>query len=125
MLQKSGLDYIKKEDPSVVCLQETKTNPEDDAKWKEKLGNWPYAYFSCSVSKGRHGTAVLSRVKPVSVHYGLDDSGKHENDGRVIILEVFVCLFVCVCDMILFFKHVCCYRTIVQRVYSGEHVCSE
>ena len=85
--RRSALAYIEKEKPTVLCLQETKTQTADDAKWKAKLGNWPFAYFSCSADKGHHGTAVLSRVKPAAVHYGLDASNAHESDGRVIILE--------------------------------------
>jgi hypothetical protein len=76
---KNGLvDYLKREDPSVVCLQETKTQSGDDEKWKKALGSWPHAYFSCSTAKGHHGAAVLSKVAPVSVHYGLHDSNEHE-----------------------------------------------
>ena len=34
MSQKGGIDYVKKELPDVLCIQETKANPEDVEKWK-------------------------------------------------------------------------------------------
>jgi exodeoxyribonuclease III len=87
-LNNGGLAVLEKDAPDVVCLQEVKANEPDVASWTKKLGNWPHVYFSCcSTQKGYAGTAVLSRHKPVSVHYGLDDSDAHEPEGRVIFVE--------------------------------------
>jgi hypothetical protein len=87
-INNGGVAVLDKDKPDVVCLQEVKANEPDVAKWTKALGNWPHVYFSCcSTQKGYAGTAVLSRVKPLSVHYGLDDDGKHEPEGRVILVE--------------------------------------
>ena len=36
--------------------------------------------------KGYSGTAVLTKIKPISIHYGLE-SGEYDDEGRVITLE--------------------------------------
>lgn len=88
-LNNGGLAVLERDAPDVVCLQEVKANEPDVAAWTKKLGNsWPHVYFSCcSTQKGYAGTAVLSRHKPLSVHYGLDDADAHEPEGRVILVE--------------------------------------
>lgn len=89
-IKNGASDYLTKESPTVLCVQETKANDVDSDKWWKALGGkerWPHAYFSCADAKGRHGTAVLSTVKPVRVYYGLDDDDAHEPEGRVIIVE--------------------------------------
>lgn len=87
-INNGGAALLAKEAADVVCLQEVKANEPDVAKWSKKVGDYPHVFFSCcSTQKGYAGTAVLSRVKPVSVHYGLDDDGKHEPEGRVILVE--------------------------------------
>jgi len=81
-------DLINKENPSIICMGETKlTCPIDDIQhiFKKKLPSYKYKYFShCSIKKGYSGTCILSRYKPIQVTYGL---GSLDNEGRVITLE--------------------------------------
>ena len=81
-------DMIKKENPTILCLSETKlTCPIMDTEefMSEKLPTYKYNYYStCSNKKGYSGTAIYSRKKPINVTYGLYNM---DEEGRVITLE--------------------------------------
>ena len=65
----------------VFCLQETKMQPEQADYSPEGYEK----YFFSAIQKGYSGTAVYTKVKPISVVYGVD--GKHDDEGRVITCE--------------------------------------
>ncbi|KAK5578258.1 hypothetical protein RB653_003212 [Dictyostelium firmibasis] len=77
-------EYVEKEKPDVLCLQETKINPSDINKNSMPKG---YEYhFIAADKKGHHGTGVLTKKKPLSITFGIGIA-KHDNEGRVITLE--------------------------------------
>ena len=81
-LGKGFLDFFQRVDADVVCLQETKLQPDQIA-----LELPCYRLFWNSAEKnGYSGTAVFTRVEPLSVTCGI---GLDENDheGRVITAE--------------------------------------
>ncbi|KAK9767974.1 hypothetical protein K7432_018675 [Basidiobolus ranarum] len=84
-MKKGFLDYVKAEKPDILCLQETKLNqtPKDILKKEYK-----YQYWWCcnSGKKGYAGSAVLSKIEPLNVTYGLEDTDL-DDSGRVITLE--------------------------------------
>uniref|UniRef100_A0A0D9V6T5 DNA-(apurinic or apyrimidinic site) endonuclease n=1 Tax=Leersia perrieri TaxID=77586 RepID=A0A0D9V6T5_9ORYZ len=60
---------------------------KDVGKFKNLIADYDNSYWSCSVSRlGYSGTAVISRVKPISVQYGIGIH-EHDHEGRVITLE--------------------------------------
>ncbi len=65
----------------VFCIQETKMQP-DQADFSPEGYN---KYFFSAERKGYSGTAVYTKVKPISVTYGVN--GKHMDEGRVITCE--------------------------------------
>jgi exodeoxyribonuclease III len=66
----------------IILLQETKLNEPFDG-----FAEFPFQYWHCcSSQKGYAGTAVLSKMKPISVLYGIPDS-KLDDQGRSLILE--------------------------------------
>ena len=74
-LGKGFLDYCAQEDADVVCLQETKLQPEQAVF---DLDGY-HRYFYSAEKKGYSGTAVLTKTEPLSVCYGLgDDAHDHE-----------------------------------------------
>ncbi|KAL7711979.1 DNA-(apurinic or apyrimidinic site) endonuclease [Entamoeba marina] len=79
---KKGLkEYIAKENPDILCIQETKLQenitPTVDGY---------HSYFSASVAKkGYAGTALLTKQKPISVSLLLN--GKKNDEGRIITAE--------------------------------------
>ena len=83
VLRKNFLDFLAKEEPDVLCLQETKASPDD----VEQL--WPatYAtYWNVAQRKGYSGTAIFTRTKPIAVSCGIG-MAEHDNEGRVLTAE--------------------------------------
>jgi exodeoxyribonuclease-3 len=82
---KGFFDWLKKESPDVLCLQETKAQPDQlEADFKEPVG---YRTFWASPErKGYSGTAVFTKEEPRDVRYDLGADGL-EIEGRVIIAE--------------------------------------
>ncbi|MCI1244426.1 MAG: exodeoxyribonuclease III [Bacilli bacterium] len=86
ILGKNLPEDFKKLDPDIFVIEET--------KWSEglhlgfpfvPLGYEPYWTVS-KVKKGYSGVAILTRVKPLSVSYGLK-GGKYDDEGRIVTLE--------------------------------------
>ena len=81
-LNKGFLDYFREADGDVFCPQETKMQPgqaELDLPGYEQ-------YWNSAEKKGYSGTAVFSRVKPLSVSRDIGDPA-HVGEGRSITLE--------------------------------------
>ena len=81
-LNKGFLDSIATLDADVICLQETKLQPE---QVEFTLSGYEM-HFNSAEKKGYSGTALITRVKPLSVSFGLDIP-EHDNEGRVITAE--------------------------------------
>ncbi|KAJ9066593.1 hypothetical protein DSO57_1008232 [Entomophthora muscae] len=85
--KKGLLEYIKAEEPTLVCLQETKLQvaPNEEYFTREQ---YPHQFWWCSTAKkGYSGTAVLSKLEPVSHFYGFKKQPQLDNEGRVITVE--------------------------------------
>ena len=81
-LGKGFLDYVKEEDPDILCLQETKLQPEQAVF---DLDGY-HRFFHSADKKGYSGTAILTKEAPLSVAY--DFGGDiHRHEGRVITCE--------------------------------------
>ncbi len=82
VLSKGLLDFIKKEKPDIVCLQETRS-PK-----KEVIVTLPgYEQFWNHAKKpGYSGTAVFTKIKPLKVTNGVGII-KHDGEGRVLTCE--------------------------------------
>ena len=76
------MDFFIAEQPDIFCIQETKMQPGQTAIDLEGYEE----YWNSAVKKGYSGTAVFSRVKPISVEYDLIQE-EHGSEGRVITLE--------------------------------------
>ena len=87
--------FIQSEQPDILCLQETKAQPGeaviDLPEYEE--------YWNSAEKKGYSGTAIFTKVKPLSVSKGLPDDiqskfhmgddgyGDPNTEGRVLTLE--------------------------------------
>ena len=79
---KGLFDFLKAENPDVVCLQEIKaTQDQADIAAIEALG-YHHFWFS-AVKKGYSGVAIFSKQAPNHVHYGCDNE-EYDHEGRVI-----------------------------------------
>ena len=80
---KGFVDVFHRLEADFFCLQETKMQEGQlDAKFEGYHSYWNYAE-----KKGYSGTAIFSKVKPLSVTYGLGIE-EHDHEGRVITLEL-------------------------------------
>lgn len=82
-----GKDFpstIKELDPDILFLQETKLS---DPSFFPFTPDGYHLYWTISKTrKGYSGVAFLSKIEPLSVHYGLEN-GEYDDEGRTITLE--------------------------------------
>ncbi|NVK65016.1 MAG: exodeoxyribonuclease III [Flavobacteriales bacterium] len=83
--KKSFPEDMQKLSPDVLCLQETKATVD---QVKETIGdlNGYHIYANEAEKKGYSGTAILSKVEPISVSYDMGIE-EHDMEGRVIAAE--------------------------------------
>lgn len=74
-------EYFKREDADIFCIQETKM--QEGQADLEVEGY--FRYMSSAIKKGYSGTLVYTKIKPISVVYGVN--GLYNDEGRVITLE--------------------------------------
>ena len=83
--RKGFLDWLKKEQPDILCIQETKAHPEQLPD--ELLNVEGYrSYFSSAVKKGYSGVAIYTKIEPKSVKKGFGIE-KFDSEGRILIAE--------------------------------------
>ena len=97
-ITKGFMESFNELDADIFCLQETKLQPDQISL---ELPGYEQ-YWNSAVKKGYSGTAVFTRVKPLSVANGIGIE-EHDQEGRVITAEY---------DN---FYLVCCYTPNSQR----------
>ncbi|MDD3999343.1 MAG: exodeoxyribonuclease III [Bacilli bacterium] len=82
VMKKGFKDYFDSVDADIFAIQETKMQEE------QKSFDFPnyYEYWSCAEKKGYSGTLIYTKKKPLQVTYGTE-SGKYNDEGRIITLE--------------------------------------
>ena len=82
---KTFIEDMQAQVPDVICLQETKATPDQVAEAVAPLSG--YQVFANSAErKGYSGTAILTKVAPILVSYGIG-LPDHDTEGRVICAE--------------------------------------
>ncbi|GED67953.1 exodeoxyribonuclease III [Brevibacillus reuszeri] len=81
-VNKGFYDYFREEDADIFCMQETKLQ---EGQIEVEIGDGYHQYWNYAEKKGYSGTAIFTKMKPLSVRYGLEED--HEPEGRVITLE--------------------------------------
>ena len=79
---KGFLDFFNEIRADAVCLQETKMQPDQLTLELEGYQQ----YWNSAVKKGYSGTAVFTKMPPLSVKNGMYIP-EHDNEGRVITCE--------------------------------------
>ena len=86
-------EFVKKEDPDIICLQEIKAKPD---QIDLDLKHYQFNYYYPAQKPGYSGTAILSKIKPLEVIEGIpndlvdkyrfdsDNYGNPNLEGRVI-----------------------------------------
>ncbi|MEI8013051.1 MAG: exodeoxyribonuclease III [Candidatus Omnitrophota bacterium] len=86
-VQKKGfLEWFRRENPDILCLQETKAAPQ---QLDDTLLSVPCykSYWCAALKKGYSGVAVYTRRAPLAVAYGLGDPS-FDSEGRTLILDM-------------------------------------
>jgi len=81
-ITKGFLDYFAEVKADIFCLQEIKLSAD---QLELNLEGY-HQYFNFAEKKGYSGTAVFTKVAPLSCTYGLGIA-EHDHEGRVITLE--------------------------------------
>jgi exodeoxyribonuclease-3 len=73
-----------KNNPDVLCLQETKAEPDQLPEDVRNVSGY-FSYFSHpKLKKGYSGVAIYSKIKPDKVEYGIGIK-KLDDEGRIIV----------------------------------------
>lgn len=86
IIKKDFLKDVKDMNPDILCLQETKGQPEDVKTALQLLPEYSLAVNSSKARKGYSGTAILSKEQPIEVFYDMGIE-EHDQEGRVIAAE--------------------------------------
>lgn len=81
-LTKGFMDFFNKEEPDVIGLQEIKLS---EGQLDLELPGY-HQYWNYAEKKGYSGTAIFTKVEPLSVTYGIGIE-EHDHEGRVITAE--------------------------------------
>lgn len=83
-VQKGFLEYFKKTDADIFCIQETKLQ-EGQIDLTADLDGY-FQYWNYAEKKGYSGVAMFTKQKPLSVKYGMGIA-EHDTEGRLITAE--------------------------------------
>ncbi|MFE1629217.1 exodeoxyribonuclease III [Brevibacillus reuszeri] len=81
-VNKGFYDYFREANADIFCMQETKLQ---EGQIEVEIGDEYHQYWNYAEKKGYSGTAIFTKMKPLSVRYGLEENS--EPEGRVITLE--------------------------------------
>ena len=81
-LKKGFMEFFEQENADIFCIQEAKVQEE---QIPFNLKDY-YQYWNFAEKKGYSGTAIFSKIEPVSIVYGMGIA-EHDKEGRVITLE--------------------------------------
>ena len=81
-MKKGFMQSFTELDADCFCLQETKLQPD---QIELDLPGY-YQYWNSAVKKGYSGTALFTKIKPLSVTYGIGME-EHDQEGRVITAD--------------------------------------
>jgi exodeoxyribonuclease-3 len=84
VVRKNFLEFIEKEDPDILAIQETKLQEEQIPDEVKNLSQY-HQYWNFAEKKGYSGVAVLTKQKPERVEYSIGDAG-YDTEGRLLIL---------------------------------------
>ena len=82
VLTKGFEDFFKNVNADIFCIQETKCQ---EGQVELEFDGYE-SYWNSAEKKGYSGTAIFTKIKPISVKYGIGIE-EHDKEGRVITLE--------------------------------------
>lgn len=82
VVKKGFMEYFQAVEADFFCIQESKCQ---EGQIELDLPGY-YQYWNYAERKGYSGTAIFTKHKPLSVHYGVGEQTSEE-EGRIITLE--------------------------------------
>ena len=83
VLKKGFEDFFYEVNADIFCIQETKMQ---EGQIENFTLNGYKQYWNSAIKKGYSGTAIFTKIEPISVSYGIGIK-EHDQEGRVITLE--------------------------------------
>jgi exodeoxyribonuclease-3 len=85
MEKKGFFEWLLKESPDILCLQETKAHPEQlTEKFISPLGY--HSFWASAEKKGYSGVCIYTKIKPKTVTVGLG-SNEFDTEGRTLVAD--------------------------------------
>jgi exodeoxyribonuclease-3 len=85
MEKKGFFEWLQKESPDILCLQETKAHPEQLTEKFIKPEGY-HSYWSSAEKKGYSGVAIYTKTQPKTVTEGLGIQ-EFDSEGRTLIAD--------------------------------------
>jgi exodeoxyribonuclease-3 len=79
---KNFLEWIKVVDPDIICIQESKAQPDQIPQMDFEMAGY-YSYWFSAQKKGYSGVGIITKQVPDLVVYGMNNK-KYDDEGRVI-----------------------------------------
>ncbi|MCX6673537.1 MAG: exodeoxyribonuclease III [Methanothrix sp.] len=83
--KKGFVDWLRRDMPDVLCLQETKVATDQVPAELKCMPDY-FSYFGSGERKGRDGVALFSKTEPLSVKYTLGMEG-FDDEHRAIVAD--------------------------------------
>ncbi len=84
--KKGFVDWFLKENPDILCLQETKASPEQLSEDLLNINGYKSYFSSSKIKKGYSGVAIYTKQEPIKVEHGFGIP-KFDEEGRIVIAE--------------------------------------
>ncbi len=85
VVRKNFLDFLGKEDPDILAIQETKLQ-EEQIPQEIKDQTQYHQYWNFAEKKGYSGVTVFSKLEPEKVEFSIGDPA-YDKEGRLLILH--------------------------------------
>ena len=86
-VQKKGfVEWLLKENPDMLCVQETKAHPEQLSEELLNINGYNSYFSSSIVKKGYSGVAIYTKEEAIKVEHGFGIP-KFDDEGRIIAAE--------------------------------------
>ena len=84
--KKGALDELLKQNPDILCLQETKAHPDQLPPELLNVAGYNVYFDHSKIKKGYSGVAIYTKIKPDKIKYGMGIE-KFDQEGRLLELH--------------------------------------
>ncbi len=82
--KKMFLSFVKKQNPDILCLQETKAEEIQVPDEAKNIQNFESYFSSSKIKKGYSGVAIYTKEHPQKIEYGIGIK-KFDDEGRIVV----------------------------------------